>query len=309
MPDEAREGFMFFRSYYEGAKELDDEQRLAFYDALIEYALNDTEPTISGVPKSCFAFVKPVLDRSKARAEAGRKGGKSKREANSKQNGSNSKQPGSKPEAIKDKGRDKGLGKDKQEDEEDNPPYPPSGDDVGQPPESPGVDPDFSEEEPPRPRRRKPSTLSKTQEARFNRFWAIYPRKVSIGDAEKAWAKIISIHVPLAGHDRAPRHTYLFLTKNPQRYCDLASAGKLPTEPNFWYGTTITGPDMPFFFWDKANTFVSVEPLLEPFDTEATGGENPFLNCALVMAGFVIAFIVAAVLTVLFWNPDEKKKA
>lgn len=190
MPDEACEGFMFFRSYYEGAKELDDEQRLAFYDALIEYALNDTEPTISGVPKSCFAFVKPVLDRSKARAEAGRKGGKSKREANSKQNGSNSKQPGSKPEAIKDKGRDKGLGKDKQEDEEDNPPYPPSGDDVGQPPESPGVDPDFSEEEPPRPRRRKPSTLSKTQEARFNRFWAIYPRKVSIGDAEKAWAKI-----------------------------------------------------------------------------------------------------------------------
>ena len=171
-------------------KGLDDEQRLAFYDALIEYALNDTEPTISGVPKSCFAFVKPVLDRSKARAEAGRKGGKSKREANSKQNGSNSKQPGSKPEAIKDKGRDKGLGKDKQEDEEDNPPYPPSGDDVGQPPESPGVDPDFSEEEPPRPRRRKPSTLSKTQEARFNRFWAIYPRKVSIGDAEKAWAKI-----------------------------------------------------------------------------------------------------------------------
>ena len=53
--DKTREGFMFFRSYYEGAKELDDEQRLAFYDALIEYALNDTEPIISGVPKSCFA--------------------------------------------------------------------------------------------------------------------------------------------------------------------------------------------------------------------------------------------------------------
>ena len=84
---------------------------------------------------------------------------------------------------------------------------------------------------------------------------------------------------------RAPRHTYLFLTKNPQRYCDLASAGKLPTEPNFWYGTTITGPDMPFFFWDKANTFVSVEPLLEPFDTEATGGENPFERVGWVIIG------------------------
>lgn len=84
---------------------------------------------------------------------------------------------------------------------------------------------------------------------------------------------------------RAPRHTYLFLTKNPQRYCDLASTGKLPTEPNFWYGTTITGPDMPFFFWDKANTFVSVEPLLEPFNTEATGGENPFERVGWVIIG------------------------
>ena len=47
-----------------------------------------------------------------------------------------------------------------------------------------------------------------------------------------------------------------------------------------------------------------------PFNNgRGPGGENPFLNCALVMAGFVIAFIVAAVLTVLFWNPDEKKKA
>ena len=32
-------------------------------------------------------------------------------------------------------------------------------------------------------------------------------------------------------------------------------------------------------------------------------------NCAMVMAGFVIAFAVAAVLTVLFWKPDEKKAA
>lgn len=39
------------------------------------------------------------------------------------------------------------------------------------------------------------------------------------------------------------------------------------------------------------------------------GGENPMYNCAMVMAGFVIAFVVAAVLTVLFWKPDEKKAA
>ena len=42
---------------------------------------------------------------------------------------------------------------------------------------------------------------------------------------------------------------------------------------------------MPFFFWDKANTFVSVEPLLEPFNTEATGGENPFERVGWVIIG------------------------
>jgi len=42
----------------------------------------------------------------------------------------------------------------------------------------------------PKPRRKTPSALTKVQEEFFNRFWAAYPRKVSIGDAEKAWKKI-----------------------------------------------------------------------------------------------------------------------
>ena len=107
----------------------------------------------------------------------------------------------------------------------------------------------------------------------------------SMGDLFGEWVPDIWIEDVFAACKRAPQHTYLFLTKNPQRYCDLASAGKLPTEPDFWYGTTITGPDMPFFFWDKVNTFVSVEPLLEPFDTEATGGENPFERVGWVIIG------------------------
>ncbi len=56
-------------------------------------------------------------------------------------------------------------------------------------PESESESKDESEKER-KSRRRKPSSLSKTQEARFNRFWFEYPRKVSIGDAEKAWSKI-----------------------------------------------------------------------------------------------------------------------
>ena len=39
------------------------------------------------------------------------------------------------------------------------------------------------------------------------------------------------------------------------------------------------------------------------------GGDNPVQNCALVMLAFVIAFVVAAVLTFLFWNPEEAEEA
>lgn len=37
------------------------------------------------------------------------------------------------------------------------------------------------------------------------------------------------------------------------------------------------------------------------------GGEQPFVNCGLVMVCFVIAFAVSAALTFLFWKPADKK--
>lgn len=66
----------------------------------------------------------------------------------------------------------------------------------------------------------------------------------------------------------APQHTYLFLTKNPKRYIELDRAGKLPEDKNFWYGSTVTNDDKPIFFSEKHNCFVSIEPLLGPFDVE-----------------------------------------
>lgn len=134
------DAFVFFKSFYEGAKELDDADRLAFYDAIIEYAFNGDASPATGVAKACFSFVKPVLDKSKNRAEAGRKGGRasrgtpedssegkedlphsepedkqtlSKPEANPKQNESKPEANSENREAIKDKGlgiKDKGLG-------------------------------------------------------------------------------------------------------------------------------------------------------------------------------------------------------
>lgn len=62
---------------------------------------------------------------------------------------------------------------------------------------------------------------------------------------------------------KAPQHRYLFLTKNPDRYCELANSGKLPKLNNFWYGTTVTNKDSKFFGGSiQHNTFISVEPLL-----------------------------------------------
>lgn len=86
---------------------------------------------------------------------------------------------------------------------------------------------------------------------------------------------------------KAPQHRYLFLTKNPGRYCDLQRAGLLPEDNNFWFGATfdhsnwtgkrisgrpvtfsINGKNVhdagDFYFpeYPKKNRFVSFEPLL-----------------------------------------------
>lgn len=63
----------------------------------------------------------------------------------------------------------------------------------------------------------------------------------------------------------APGHRYLFLTKNPARYTELAKNGRLPSGDSFWYGSTVTGPNIPVFCDKGYNTFVSIEPILEPF--------------------------------------------
>ena len=65
----------------------------------------------------------------------------------------------------------------------------------------------------------------------------------------------------------APHHRYLFLTKNPKRYGQLARAGLLPQRDNFWYGSTLDSMKSkryPGRILD--NTFVSIEPLTERMD-------------------------------------------
>lgn len=71
--------------------------------------------------------------------------------------------------------------------------------------------------EAPAPRRRNPSTLSAAQQNLFNRFWNAYPRKESIGDAEKAWAKLNAdealTDTIIAAVERAIIHDHRFREK------------------------------------------------------------------------------------------------
>lgn len=87
--------------------------------------------------------------------------------------------------------------------------------------------------------------------------------------------------------EAAPQHRYLFLTKNPGRYCDLERAGIMPKGDKFWFGATfdhsnwnnekIKGRPVTFslngrpvhdagdYYYPKypeKNRFVSFEPLL-----------------------------------------------
>ncbi len=86
----------------------------------------------------------------------------------------------------------------------------------------------------------------------------------SMADMFGEWVPNIWIESVFHACKDHPEHRYLFLTKNPQRYYELGREGMLPKDDNFWYGSTITGPNDPLFYSDQHHTFVSVEPILEP---------------------------------------------
>jgi len=57
-----RKAFNFFRSYYDVAMELNDKDRLAFYDALLNKQFNNCEPTLNGMAKFAYLSQKHSID-------------------------------------------------------------------------------------------------------------------------------------------------------------------------------------------------------------------------------------------------------
>lgn len=91
----------------------------------------------------------------------------------------------------------------------------------------------------------------------------------SMADLFGDWVPDEWIEEVFAVCKKAPQHTYLFLTKNPDRYAKLAEAGKLPKGDNMWYGFSRTTKDDKSWWHPDYNIFVSVEPLLEKVDVPA----------------------------------------
>lgn len=84
----------------------------------------------------------------------------------------------------------------------------------------------------------------------------------SMADLFGEWVPDEWIEAVFDACEKVPQHRYLFLTKNPKRYIELADKEQLPCSDNMWYGSTVTSMENYFSSEKSFNTFLSIEPLL-----------------------------------------------
>lgn len=77
-----RDSFIFYRSFFESFDGLSKKDKLILFEAVCNYALNDIEPNLNGVPLAMFKLLKPQLDANIRRYENGCKGGRPKQNLN-----------------------------------------------------------------------------------------------------------------------------------------------------------------------------------------------------------------------------------
>lgn len=71
--DSEVKGIMFFKSYFDAAKQLMPEQRLQFYDAIFKYAFDGVETELNGVLAIMFPLVREHLNNSILQAKQRKK--------------------------------------------------------------------------------------------------------------------------------------------------------------------------------------------------------------------------------------------
>ena len=61
--------FTFYASFFHTIDSLPKSRQLETYRAVIDFALNGTEPTLTGSPAAVFAALRPNLETSRSKAE------------------------------------------------------------------------------------------------------------------------------------------------------------------------------------------------------------------------------------------------
>ena len=75
-----RDSFVFYRSFVKSAKKLSPDQRLALYEAIIDYALDGVEPSNDDIViAAIMEVIFPQIEANNQRYENGKKGGRPKK--------------------------------------------------------------------------------------------------------------------------------------------------------------------------------------------------------------------------------------
>ena len=77
-----QDSFVFYDSFRKAVKKKSDDKRLAFYEAIIDYALTGIEPDLDEELESLFIMAKPQLDANTKRKKNGKKGGRPSKKDN-----------------------------------------------------------------------------------------------------------------------------------------------------------------------------------------------------------------------------------
>ena len=72
-----RESFVFYRSFFEAIESLPKTKQLEVYRAIAQFALDGTEPQISGISAAIFSMARPTIEKNQKKYENGCKGAKS----------------------------------------------------------------------------------------------------------------------------------------------------------------------------------------------------------------------------------------
>lgn len=212
--------FVFYESFRDASRNLDDATRLALYEAIMDYSLYGEEPDEGNpVAAAMFKLVRPVLDINTKRRENGRNGGRP---------ASTDNQEASKPEPENEKAESETEAKENPVETEDKPvenqsetkPEPNHNQEVTKPEPykiydvdvdgDKDVDVDIYSNPPTSPRRGSGRKKSADMDG-FALFWQEYPRKAAKAAALKAWQKlnpspelVESILAHVRDHKRSP---------------------------------------------------------------------------------------------------------